>query len=120
MKVYGVAALVFLATTQAHAGCMMNGGSVNWGGSTTWTLTVSDGYPCRTTFRIGRRSGISDVSITRFPRHGAATTQGYVNPDINYKPAKGYKGADSFAFTITGGSPMLNGTSTIEVAVEVR
>jgi hypothetical protein len=64
---------------------------------------------------------MSSIAITEKAKHGSATTNGSVAyPEVVYVPSRGFKGADEFVFTVTGGSARSTGASNIRVSVDSR
>ena len=93
-----------------------------FGSNTATDMHVGSGKPCPIMLRTGGRSTFSAIAVSAPPRNGTARPNG--SSGVVYQSKPGYKGADSFAFTITGsgprGSGTSTGTSTIQVGVVVQ
>ena len=111
------AAFVVSSTCLAEAACSVSRWTFRWGQESGASMTT-DGAPCRTT--ISWTSGttvIDGVAISARPRNGTASVAGNT---VSYRPKAGYKGEDSFAFTISGKRLTTPGKATIRVSVSVR
>jgi Big-like domain-containing protein len=114
---YLAAVLVVSSTGLADAACAVSRWSFYWGQESTAAMTT-DGAPCTTS--IGRTAGTTEVqsiAISSRPRNGTASASGI---SVNYRPKAGFKGEDSFAFTITGRRLTTPEKATVRVSVSVR
>lgn len=89
-----------------------------FGSNTGTDMHVSSGKPCPIRVRTGGRSTFSAVALSSPARNGTARASGASG--FVYQSRPGYKGPDSFAFTVTGSGPHGSGTSTIQVGVVVQ
>ena len=91
--------------------------SFNLGTDTSTVMQVGSGKRCSFTLHAAAKSAFSGVAISAPARNGTARAD-YSGPTYQSRP--GYKGADSFAFTVTGtnwGRPV---KSTVQVGVTVQ
>jgi len=89
----------------------------NFGSDTSTAMQVGSGRPCSVTLRAGARSTFSGVAISSPARNGTVRAG---SSGATYQSKAGYKGADSFAFTISGSNARGPGKSTVQVAVTVQ
>src|SRR5207248_5565 len=71
----------------------------NFGSDTSTDMHVGSGKSCSIPLRTGSRSTFSGVAISAPARNGKASAGG---SGVTYQSKPGFKGADSFAFTVTG------------------
>jgi hypothetical protein len=89
----------------------------NFGSDTSTDMRVGSGKPCSVTLRAGARSTFSGVAISSPARNGTVRAG---SSGATYQSKPGFKGADSFAFTISGSNASGPGKSTVQVAVTVE
>src|ERR1043165_8886291 len=89
-----------------------------FGSNTGTDMHVTSGKPCPIRVRTGGRSTFSAVTVSAPARNGTARSDG--SSGVVYQSKPGYKGADSFAFTVSGKGPSGSGTSTVQVGVVVQ
>jgi hypothetical protein len=112
-------ATIFLAIVggaEASA-CMIVPFHIDFGSDTSTVMQVGSGRPCSFTLHAGARSAFSGVAISAPARNGSAR-MAYSGPTYQSKP--GYRGADSFAFTVTGSNWSRLVKSTVQVSVTVQ
>jgi hypothetical protein len=110
--------LTVLGLAEASACSVVRWRFPTFGSNTGTDMQVSSGKPCPIRVRTGGRSTFSSIKVSAPARNGTARSDG--SSGIIYQSKPGYKGADSFAFTVTGTSPHGSGTSTIQVGVVVQ
>src|SRR5438128_1283871 len=88
-----------------------------FGSDTSTVMTVGSGKPCAIPLRAGARSTFSGVSISAPARNGTARAG---STGVTYQSKPGYKGADSFAFTVSGTNTRGPGKSTVQLTVNVQ
>jgi len=81
------------------------------------TMTVTSGRNCGVILHAGGRSRFDAVGIVQRPQHGPLSPRSGVG--VTYRSSPGYKGADSFTFTVKGSMSGGNGTATIRIGVSV-
>ena len=112
-------ATIFLAVMggiEASA-CMIVPFQIDFGSDTATVMQVGSGKRCSFTLHAAAQSAFSGVAISAPARNGTARAD-YLGPTYQSRP--GYKGADAFAFTVTGtnwGRPV---KSTVQVGVTVQ
>jgi hypothetical protein len=89
----------------------------NFGSDTSTDMHVGSGKPCSVTLRAGARSTFSGVAISSPARNGTVRAG---SSGATYQSRPGFKGADSFAFTISGSNANGPGKSTVQVSVTVE
>ena len=92
----------------------------NLGSDTSTVMQVGSGKRCAVILHAGARSTFSGVAISAPARNG---TVGAGSSGASYQSKPGYKGVDSFAFTLTGAGAFTNGGSgktTVQVSVTVQ
>ena len=111
--------LVVLGAADASAAC---GVTRFWfpafGSNTSTEMQVTSGTPCPIPLRTGGQSTFSAVTVSAPARNGTARSNGVSG--VVYQSKPGYKGSDSFAFTVSGSGPGGSGKSTITVTVTVQ
>src|ERR1041384_1000301 len=75
-------------------------------------MTVRSGQPCSMPLITGGRASYSGIRISRPARGGMARAD---SSGVTYQSRPGYKGPDSFAFTVSGTTPHRTGSTTVEV-----
>jgi len=113
----GLAALLVLATSPALAQCDAMGGKLSPGTTATWTMRVTSGKPCGLFLRAGDTARFDSVVIAARPKHGAAVSR--AGASIVYRSSPGYKGEDSFDFTVSGQMPYGHVAAPVSVHVTV-
>src|SRR5690242_639590 len=81
------------------------------------TVTVTRGRNCGVILHAGGRSRFDAVGIVQRPQHGTLSPRSGVG--VTYRSSPGYKGADSFTFTVKGSMSGGDGTATIRIGVSV-
>jgi hypothetical protein len=81
-----------------------------------WSIKISSGGECIQGLRWSTIM-IDSVSVTEQPKSGRVMIQG---PSFRYFSDPGARGSDSFKLSISGSSPRVNGTSSIEVDVTAQ
>ena len=110
--------LTVLGAAEASACSVKRFRFPTFGTNTGTDMQVSSGKRCPIRLRTGGRSTFSAIAVSAPARNGTARTDGASGFVYQSKP--GYKGADSFAFTVTGRGPHGPGTSTVQVGVVVQ
>lgn len=82
------------------------------------TMSVGSGQSCGVIVHAGPNSRFDSVAIAAQPRNGSLVSRSGVG--FTYRSRPGYRGPDSFSFTITGRMARGTGTATIRVSVNVR
>ncbi len=80
-------------------------------------MQVRSGQPCSMPLITGGRASYSGIVISRPARSGTARAG---SSGVTYQSKPGYKGADSFAFTVSGTNRFVSGRTTVEVRVTVQ
>jgi hypothetical protein len=80
-------------------------------------MTVRSGQPCSMPLITGGRASYSGIRISRQARGGTARAD---SSGVTYQSRPGYKGPDSFAFTVSGTNPHRTGSTTVLVRVTVQ
>jgi hypothetical protein len=80
-------------------------------------MTARSGEPCSMPLITGGRASYSGIVITRPARGGTARAD---SSGVTYRSKPGYKGVDSFAFSVSGTTPFRTGSTTVEVRVTVQ
>jgi len=80
-------------------------------------MTVRSGQPCSMPLITGGRASYSGIVISRPARGGTARAD---SSGVTYQSKPGFKGADSFAFTVSGTTPFRTGSTTVVVRVAVQ
>lgn len=85
----------------------------------TGTMAAVSGVPCAATAeRTGGTTVIKSVKVTVPPKNGSASSGAH---GVTYRSKAGFKGSDSFTFTIFGdGKAGQNTTATIQMSVTVQ
>jgi hypothetical protein len=116
---FTLAALAALAatTTAATAECSVTRFSFFPGTEVSSNMVVSSGKRCGVNLHAAGESRFDSVGISARPKHG--TLSPLAGGGVIYQPAPGYKGEDSFAFTVTGRMHTGSGTARIKISVSV-
>jgi len=80
-------------------------------------MQVRSGEPCSIPLVTGGRASYSGIVISRPARGGTARAD---SSGVTYRSKPGFKGADSFAFTVSGTTPFRTGSTTVVVRVVVQ
>ena len=120
-----LASFILIASTMAPtpglARCKVDMFRWVWGQDASASAHIVGGGRCKLTFSTGRSGGMASIAITTQAKHGKAATNGSVAyPEVTYVPGDGFKGADEFVFTVTGGNAKGSGASNIRVAVDAQ
>ena len=89
----------------------------NFGSDTSTVMQVGSGRRCSVTLHTGARSTFSGIAISAPARNGTVRAG---SSGATYQSKPGYKGADAFAFTVTGTDSSGSGKSTVRVSVTVQ
>jgi hypothetical protein len=80
-------------------------------------IVVSGGVPCPLSLRpVSAR--VDAMSIAAPPRHGVVTPRGRTG--LVYRPFRGFRGEDTFSFSLHGRSGQSSGTAIVRVGVTVQ
>jgi hypothetical protein len=93
--------------------------SFTFGQVTSGTMAAASGVPCAASVgQTGTNTVIKSVKVTSAPQNGSASAG---SAGATYRSKPGFKGSDSFTFTIFGdGNAGRNTTATIQMAVTVQ
>ena len=113
-----VAALTIwtLGCASAHAECAFV--RFLFGSDAATSMQVGSGQPCHIGVRAGARSVFESVRVSSQASNGTVSPSG--QSGVVYRSKPGFRGADSFAFTVTGRGPSSSGPATIRVSVTVQ
>ncbi len=89
----------------------------NFGPDTSTIMQVGSGRLCSVLLHAGARSTFSGVAISAPARNGTVHAR---SSGAGYQSKPGYKGADSFAFTLAGTNSRGSGKTTVQVSVTVQ
>jgi len=112
----GLVVLMWSTGAQA-AGCSARF-SFTFSQVTSGVMAATSGAPCAAAAeRTGAKTVIKSVKVTAPPKNGTASAGSH---GVTYRSKPGYKGSDSFTFTIFGdGNAGTNTTATIQMQVSV-
>jgi hypothetical protein len=81
-------------------------------------MGAASGVPCAATIgRTGTKTVIKSIKVTVPPKNGTASAGSH---GVTYRSKPGYKGSDSFTFTVFGdGDAGPNTTATVQMQVTV-
>lgn len=115
----GLLALAALAamTTAARAECSVTRFPFYPGAEVSSNMIVSSGKSCGINLNAAGESRFDSVGISTRPKHGTLSPR--AGGGVTYRAAPGYKGEDSFVFTVTGRMHTGSGTATIRISVSV-
>ena len=116
-----VLAVWICCLTPVEAGCRVGGFIFAWGSDTSANMLVTGGSTCAINLRAGSRSAFESIRINSRPAHGTAGSSGSYS--VAYRPTPGFRGTDSFTFTVRGtGGQAINvvKSTTIRVNVTVQ
>jgi hypothetical protein len=105
----------------ADAGCRFSAFRFSWGSNTSTNVLVTGGSTCAINLRAGSSSAFQSIRISSRPAHGTAGAASSYS--VAYRPNAGFRGSDSFAFTVSGKSAQTNNmvkSTTIQVSVTVQ
>ena len=88
-----------------------------FGSDSSTDMAARSGQPCSMPLITGGRASYSGIVISRPARSGTARAD---SSGVTYQSKPGYRGADSFAFTVSGTNPHVRGRTTVEVRVTVQ
>ena len=108
--------LTVVGVVEASA-CSLAPFGVNFGWDTSTVLQVGSGKGCSVLLHAGARSTFSGIAISAPARNGTAHAG---SSAVSYRSKPGYKGADTFAFTVTGADTRGSGKFTVQVGVTVQ
>jgi hypothetical protein len=109
------AALLFFAATPSQAKCHTDQFRFQVNFDTSTKMRVTSGAQCTIDLNITGR--IETIAVTTPGRHGVASYNGEIGyPKIVYRSPAGYKGADSFTFSLTNKGAVAN----VQVSVDVE
>ncbi len=80
-------------------------------------MTVTSGRNCGVIVHAAGQSRFDAVGITEQPKHGTLSPR--MGVGVTYRSSPGYRGEDSFVFTVTGKMSTGSGTARIRVHVTV-
>jgi hypothetical protein len=80
-------------------------------------MTARSGESCSMPLITGGRASYSGIRISRPARGGTARAD---SSGVTYQSRPGFRGPDSFAFTVSGTTPFRTGSTTVEVRVLVQ
>ena len=80
-------------------------------------MVARSGERCSIPLITGGRASYSGFVISRPPRGGTARA---TSSGVTYQSKPGFKGPDSFAFTVSGTTPFRTGSTTVAVRVIVQ
>jgi hypothetical protein len=109
--------LIGLAATEASACAFTPFHFSTYGFSASSDMLANSGKPCTINLSTGGRHSFSAIVISAQARNGVARASA---SGVTYQSKPGYKGADSFAFRMTGSDASGSGTSSIQVGVTVQ
>jgi hypothetical protein len=115
--VLGFLTLVAFGAAPALAECSVTRFSFYPGAQVSSSMIVSSGKSCGINLHAAGESRFDNVGISARPKHGTLSAR--VGGGVTYKAPAGYKGEDSFVFTVTGQMHTGNGTATIRISVNV-
>jgi hypothetical protein len=107
--------LTIMGVIEASA-CNIVPFNFNLGTDTSTVMQVGSGKRCGVILRAGARSAFSGVAISAPARNGTVRAS---SSGATYQSKPGYKGADAFAFTVTGNGAFTNGSGKTTVQVSV-
>src|SRR6478735_2071182 len=87
-----------------------------FGSDSSTDMAARSGQPCSMPLVTGGRASYSGIVISRPARGGTARAD---SSGVTYQSRPGYKGPDSFAFTVSGTTPHRTGSTTVQVRVAV-
>jgi hypothetical protein len=105
------------ATTGAARDCHVKPIPLVLGQDTQVTAAVPRGVSCSMRVRPGNAM-VEDLRIDAPPHHGELAPRGRTG--VYYRPDRKFKGEDSFAFALRGGSSAARATSVVRVLVTVK
>jgi len=111
-----VALLVIAGIAEASA-CNFVNFRFFFGTDSDTDMTARSGQPCSMPLVTGGRASYSGIVISRQARAGRARAD---SSGVTYQSRSGYKGPDSFAFTVSGTNPHTTGSTTVEVRITVQ
>lgn len=109
--------LLTSAGTVEASGCNFVNFRFFFGTDSQTDMLARSGEPCSMPLITGGRASYSGIVISRPARGGTARAG---SSGVTYQSKPGYKGADSFAFTVSGATPFGSGQTTVEVRVAVQ
>jgi len=109
------AELLLLSATPCQAKCHTDQFRFQVNFDTSTKMRVTSGAQCTIDLNITGR--IEALAVTTPARHGIASYNGSIGyPKFVYRSSPGYKGADSFTFSLTNKGAVAN----VQVSVEVE
>ena len=113
----GCLTAIALGGAPALAECNVTRFSFYPGAAVSANMTVSSGRTCGINLRAAGESRFDSVAISVRPTHGTLSAR--EGGGVTYRAPSGYKGEDSFVFTVTGQMHTGRGTATIRITVNV-
>jgi hypothetical protein len=114
-----VSAVAILATAGgSDAACGVGQFSFFANQTTDVRMVADSGKSCGIIVRAGSHSRYDGVNVRVPPRHGTVSSRAGVG--VTYRSRPGFKGEDTFVFSVTGQMWSGTGTATIRVAVTVN
>jgi hypothetical protein len=84
---------------------------------TEMRATVSAGTPCLVSLRLGS-ARVQKLAITLDPQHGVVAPRGRTG--VIYRPQSGFRGEDTFWFSLDGPSNRNPGAAVVRVGITVK
>ena len=118
----------FLATgfllimwSSSWADCKWGRFSFLFGNNSVASAVADNSQQCTLHVRTGRGSTFTAFGVTQQAKHGSVSWNGsLMQSALIYTPKSGYRGADDFAFSVTGTGTTASGTSQIAVTMNVQ
>jgi hypothetical protein len=108
-------AMMLAGALSAHD-CRVRPIPLTLGSDADISIAVPGRTPCTILVRAGD-AVLDEVAITAPPGRGTLAARGRTG--VTYRPSPGFKGDDSFAFSLRGRSSAVTGTSTIRVRARI-
>jgi hypothetical protein len=115
--VLGCLALVGFGAAPSLAECSLTRFSFYPGAEVSSNMIVSSGRSCGVNLHAAGESRFDNVGISVRPKHGTLSAR--AGGGVTNRASPGYKGEDSFVFTVTGKMHTGSGTATIKISVNV-
>jgi hypothetical protein len=108
-------ALLF-AGAFGSAGCAVKPIPLVLGVDTEISIAMPAGAPCTILVQPGS-SRVEEITVPALPQSGILTLRGRTG--VVYRPQAGFRGEDSFTFSLSGRSGSTSGASTIRVRARI-
>jgi len=109
--------LASVIASPAYAECSVPFSKFFPGSESGQTMTVTSGRNCGIILHAAGQSRFDAVDIVERPKHGTLSRR--MGVGLTYRSAAGYRGDDSFVFSVTGQMSSGSGTARIRVRVTV-